>query len=122
MQQAILQYLEALQAGDHNRIIALFSPQALIHSPLYGHASAQDFYKNLLSDTQASQIILRNMFASLDAPAIFSALFRYEWILKDGSEVTFDCVDIFVFNEVGKIKELTIIYDTYHVRQSFEKL
>jgi pimeloyl-ACP methyl ester carboxylesterase len=38
------------------------------------------------------------------------------------TSTSFECVDIFRFDENGKIKELTIIYDTSKIRTSFEEM
>ncbi|HEV8286905.1 MAG TPA: hypothetical protein VGQ09_21495 [Chitinophagaceae bacterium] len=122
MRSAILQYIDALQAADYNKIIALFSEEGVVHSPLYGDLSAKEFFKKLSSDTQCSKITMLNIFSSIDRPNVYSAHFKYEWTLKDNSETNFDCVDIFVFNEISKIKEMTIIYDTHKIRGSFENL
>jgi len=122
MRSAILQYIDAVESADYNKIIELFSEEAIVHSPLYGDLSAKSFFKDLLSDTQRSKITMLNIFTSIDKPNVYSAHFNYEWTLKDNSEVNFNCVDIFIFDEISKIKEMTIIYDTYKIRGSFENL
>ena len=45
-----------------------------------------------------------------------------EWILKDGTKTSFECVGIAEFSDDGKINRLTIIYDTARVRHEFEKM
>ena len=122
MKSAILQYIEGLETGDMNQIISLFAQDGLVHSPLYGDLSAKEFYKGLFSDTQRSKITLLNIFTSVDKPNVYGAHFRYVWTLRDNTETSFECVDIFVFDESDKIKEMTIIYDTNRTRQSFENL
>jgi hypothetical protein len=121
MRSAILQYIESLQLADYKKIIELFSEEGVVHSPLYGDLSAKDFYRDLLSDTRRSKITLLNIFINIDNPNVYSAHFKYEWTLKDDSQVNFECVDIFVFDE-SKIKEMTIIYDTHKIRNNFANL
>jgi hypothetical protein len=120
MKSVILQYIEGLQLGDLNKIIDLFAEDGLVHSPLYGDLLAKDFYTDLFSDTLHSKIVLLNIFTSVDKPNTYGAHFKYEWTLRNSIGTTFECVDIFVFDEIGKIKEMTIIYDTYRTRQSFD--
>jgi hypothetical protein len=121
MKAAILQYIDGLQSGDLTKIIDLFTADGLVHSPLYGDMLAKDFYKVLFSDTQHSEITLLNILASIDKPTIYAAHFRYQWTLRDNTQTNFECVDVFESDENNKIKELTIIYDTYLARQKFEK-
>jgi len=122
MKDIILQYLEALESGSVEKLTRLFSDEAIIHSPLYGDLRANDFFKRLFADTNRSIIHLINIFSSIDRASLFTAHFRYDWILKSGAAASFECMDIFQFNEQGKIKELTIIYDTNKIRGQFEAL
>jgi len=111
-----------LEIGSADEIIKLFSPDAVVHSPLYGDVKAKKFYQELFKDTSKSKITLMNIFVSQNNPQIAAGHFRYVWILKDGTSTSFECVDIFRFDENGKIKELTIIYDTSKIRTSFEEM
>jgi hypothetical protein len=121
MKTAILQYIDGLQSGDLAKTIDLFAAGGLVHSPLYGDMMAKDFYSALFSDTQDSEITLLNILTSIDKPTIYAAHFRYHWTLLDNTHTHFECVDVFEFDENNKIKELTIIYDTFLARQNFEK-
>ncbi len=120
-EKIIKKYLSALETGSYEKIIKLFAKNALIFSPLYGKIKAETFYKELMKDTSKSQIKLLNVFKS-NKKAVWAGHFLYEWKLKNGKETSFECVDIFVFDEKGKIKQLTIIYDTAKTRTSFEKM
>jgi hypothetical protein len=115
-------YLKSLEAGDAKTIINLFSEDGIIHSPLYGNKPAKDFYKDLFADTSQSVITLLNIFKSFTNPNIAAAHFRYGWTLRDGTKTDFEAVDVFNFDEHGKIKEMTIIYDTAKTRRAFEML
>ena len=119
---SIRDYIKGLEEGSYGNVIKLFSDDALVHSSLYGDVQAKTFYKDLFSDTSSSQISLKNIFFSSDSPKTAAAHFVYNWTLKDGTPVPFECVDIFIFNESNKIQELTIIHDTYNTRQAFEKV
>lgn len=122
MKDIILQYLGGLESGNIENIVPLFSDDAIVHSPLYGDMPASDFFKSLVADTNRSDITLINIFSSADKPDTCAAHFRYHWTLKDGTATSFECVDVFQLNELGKIKMLTIIYDTHKTRNLFERL
>ncbi len=118
IEELLTQYLQALQEGNYSDIMTLFTEDAVVKSPLYGEILASDFYKTLLRDTAQSKITVLNLFSKNNVGA---AHFLYEWVLKGGTLTSFECVDIIqVFH--GKIGKLTIIYDTYEVRQPFEKM
>ena len=100
---------------------ALHITSQFIHSPLCGEIKAVDFYPDLFKDTSKSTITLLNIFKS-NNPKNGGGHFRYDWILKDRTSTSFECVDVFQFADDGRIKELTIIYGTSEIRSSFEKI
>ncbi|MCK5630268.1 MAG: nuclear transport factor 2 family protein [Nanoarchaeota archaeon] len=122
IEKTIKEYLKGLEVGSYENIIKLFSPDAIVHSPLYGEIKAKKFYQDLFKDTSKSKITLMNIFVSHNKPQIAAGHFHYDWILKDGTPTSFACVDVFRFAEDGKIEELTIIYDTSKIRTSFEDM
>lgn len=122
IEKTIKEYLRGLEVGSDDEIIKLFSPNAVVHSPLYGKIQAQKFYQDLFKDTSKSTITLMNVFVSQDNPKIAAVHFRYGWILKNGTRTSFECVDVFRFDKDGKIKELTIIYDTSKIRNAHEDM
>jgi ketosteroid isomerase-like protein len=117
---AIHSYLDALSRGDLDQLLALFAPQAIVHSPLYGQQAARAFYPALLQDSAASHIEPLQIFQS-NSPQYAAVNFLYHWTLANGEEVTFDCVDIFQFDKAGKITELKIIYDASQTRSALER-
>ena len=120
VEEIVKLYLHALEKGSYEDIVKLFTEDTVVVSPLYGTVKASDFYRDLFKDTSKSKITLLDVFVSKNSEQV-GAYFRYEWTLKDGSTVLFDCVDIFELEE-GKIKKLKIIYDTYEARRIFERL
>jgi ketosteroid isomerase-like protein len=118
----IEQYLLALEKSSYDDVVKLFAENAIVVSPLYGTVKASDFYRDLFKDTAKSKITLLDIFVSKNSEYVGAAQFRYEWMLKDGNTVSFECVDVFEFSKDGKIKKLKIIYDTYEARRVFEKL
>ena len=112
-------YLEALNAGDLDAVLALFTEDATVVSPLYGVREARGFYADLFADTERSVTTPLNLFTS---PGGAVALhFRYDWTLADGTPVTFEVVDVFELTEAGdQFAKCTIIYDTAPLRADFE--
>src|SRR3989338_189143 len=122
IEKTIKEYLKGLEVGSADKIIKLFSHDAIVHSPLYGEIQAKKFYQDLFKDTSKSKITLINIFVSQSNPNVAAGHFRYDWILKDGTPNSFECVDVFRFDEDGNIKELTIIYDTSKIRTAHEAM
>lgn len=120
MDKQIKAYLQGLEAGDYLQLLGLFAEGAVVHSPLYGQRPAREFYRELLSDSAASCIRLLHTYHQAGG-ARSAVYFIYEWTLADGSQVTFDCVDLFEWNDEGQITELRIIYDASRTRQAFER-
>lgn len=121
MESIILQYLDALEKADLDRLLALFSENAMVNSPLYGMVPASNFYKELFADTTQSKLQLIDIFVQSSKPTA-AVNFLYQWTLAHGEVSHFDCVDIFEFDKEGKIKSVKIIYDTARTRPVFEEL
>ena len=119
-EETIRNYLKALETGSYESAVALFEEDALVISPLYGEIKAVDFYRELFADTINSKITLLNIFIGAENKA--AGHFLYDWVLKNGTKTSFECVDVFEFSASGKIKKLTIIYDTSKIRSSFEEI
>lgn len=117
--QIIRNYLQTLANSDYTSLMNLFDQDALVHSPLYGEITAKKFYKELFEDTSESTITLLNILQGENSK-VAAGHFRYDWTLADGTPTSFECVDIFEFNDEGKIKELRIIYDSASTRTEFE--
>tara|TARA_Y100000296_G_C5143318_1_gene242316 strand:+ start:115 stop:354 length:240 start_codon:yes stop_codon:yes gene_type:complete len=73
----IEQYLKALEIGSYEEMMKLFTPDAIVHSPLYGEIKASKFYKDLFADTSESKITLLNIFKGKD-DFIGAGHFRYD--------------------------------------------
>lgn len=113
-------YLAALNAGDIGAVLALFSADAMVVSPLHGSRDAVAFYTDLFADTQQSDTRFITLFDSADTPGTVALQFEYNWTLADGNKVSFHCVDVFEINPNGEqFDKLTIIYDTAPLRAEF---
>ncbi len=119
-QETIKKYFENLSNGNYESLIELFDNEAIVFSPLYGKRSAKEFYKELIEDSdESSEVKLLVTFSDGDKGA---GHFEYSWVLKNGDKSSFQGVDLFKFNDQGKIVEIRIIYDTYGTRENFEKM
>ncbi len=121
LKQIALQYISALEKGDVDLIISLFSENGIVESPLYGTNKASVFYTTLSEDTTASELKLKGMFEEQESLRL-ALFFEYTWTLKNGKIVTFDVVDILTVDEYHKINSLQIIYDTVNTRTLFKEI
>lgn len=115
-------YLAALEASDKTRVLALFTSDAIVHSPLYGPVPAAEFYPALFRDTTRASLTLHGV-TSGTSPAgapLVGLWFHFAWRLGDGRGAPFDVVDMLELGPDGRITALHIIYDTLEVRPAFE--
>ena len=115
------QYFQSLQEGNVDAICNLFAEEGIINSPLYGLKHPRAFYTELMEDSGTSTIKMKRIFVD-EEKGDLAIWFRYDWGLGNGKRVVFEGVDVFELNEDGKIKELTIIYDTIHTRPMVEEM
>lgn len=108
-------YIDFLRKSEIDKLIELFSEDAVIDSPIYGQMKASVFFKILKGDTSESILKIHGIFERNEDHEI-ALYFEYLWKLKNGASVTFDVVDIMKFNEKNKITFLKIIYDTVKAR------
>jgi SnoaL-like domain len=113
------EYLAALEGGDAKRVLALFAPDGIVHSPLYGAVPAQQFYPTLFADSAEIRLKLRRVFRDDNEAVAF--WFDFTWVLASGTSASSTIVDIAELNEDGLISSLHIIYDTAPVRGGFEQ-
>ncbi|MCI5082326.1 MAG: nuclear transport factor 2 family protein [Saprospiraceae bacterium] len=114
------QYLQLLAKADYEALMELFSAEAVVYSPVYGEKLASDFYRELFEDTTASILRFQEGFVN-EASNSSSLYFTYTWKMANGETYTFDCVDIFQFDESQKITSLRIIYDSAGAKEALSK-
>ena len=117
--ELIDEYLAALEVGDAKRVLALFAPDGIVHSPLYGAVPAHQFYPTLFADSAEIRLGLRRAFRD-DSEAV-AFWFDFTWVLADGASASSTIVDIAELTEDGLISSLHIIYDTAPIRGGFEE-
>ncbi|WP_299157048.1 nuclear transport factor 2 family protein [uncultured Tenacibaculum sp.] len=114
-------YISHLENGKIKQVIALFTQNGIVESPLYGIKKASDFYLELSNDTTNSELSLLGIFEEQESNTI-ALYFTYKWTLKNNQIVKFDVVDIIEFDNDNKISKLKIIYDTVIARKLVEQL
>ncbi|MCW8207191.1 nuclear transport factor 2 family protein [Verminephrobacter aporrectodeae subsp. tuberculatae] len=116
----VRRYLDALQAGDTAALVACFEAEGCVVSPFLGTMPARSFFPKLAQASARSVITPMDLFASVQPDAEVTrvaAYFHYDWTLKDGSLVAFNCVDIFDFAPGSeRIARMHIVYDTHPLR------
>ncbi|KVO02310.1 polyketide cyclase [Burkholderia ubonensis] len=111
-------YLKALERGDTAAICALFTPDARIFSPFLGWMEPGPFFEKVKSASGQSRITPIDICVSATGARRATGYFVYDWGLKDGSSVRFECVDVFEFDDSGLIERMVIVYDTHPVRSA----
>ncbi len=119
MREKVREYLAALEAGDVERVVTLFEPDGRVISPFLGRMTAREFFPKVVEVSSGTKLTVHDILISAEGQPRAVGYFLYDWWLKDGSKVSFECADVFTFNpETGKISSLVILYDTYPIREA----
>ncbi|NPT47337.1 nuclear transport factor 2 family protein [Paraburkholderia sp. 1N] len=116
--QQVRTYLKELERGDVAAICALFAPDAQIFSPFLGSMQAAPFFAKVSEASGQSTIRPIDICVSTTGARRATGYFIYDWVLKDGSAVSFECVDVFEFDANGLVERMIIVYDTYPIRST----
>jgi ketosteroid isomerase-like protein len=115
MRQAVRNYLRALEAGDADGAAALFVADGWVQSPFLGRLPVRDFIRKVTIASAHSKLTVHDVLRAV-------AYYHYDWKLKDGSAVSFDCADVFNFDaDTGRIASVVLVYDTQPVRGVVEQ-
>jgi hypothetical protein len=121
MQQAVRKYLSALEAGDPEKAAALFVPGGWVRSPFLGKVSVREYVAKVAAATSGARLTVHDVLVSAEGHLRAVAYYLYDWSLKDGTRVSFDCADVFNFDrETGRIESIVLVYDTHPVRGAVE--
>ena len=117
MQQAVRKYLAALEAGDVEKAASLFVPGGWVRSPFLGQQSVRNYVAKVASSTRGAKLTVHDVLVSAEGHLRAVAYYLYDWTLKDGSNVSFECADVFNFDAAtGRIESVVLVYDTQPVR------
>jgi ketosteroid isomerase-like protein len=121
MQQAVRKYLKALEAGDAEKAGALFTADGWVQSPFLGRLPVRDFVAKVAAASGRSELTVHDVLVSAEGHTRAVAYYLYDWRLKDGSRVSFECADVFNFDpNTGHIASIVLVYDTHLVRDVVE--
>ena len=121
MQRAVRKYLEALEASDVDKGAALFTADGWVQSPFLGRLPARAYLAKVASATSATVLTVHDVLVSAEGHMRGVAYYLYDWRLKDGSKVAFECADVFNFDpDTGRIASVVLVYDTHLVRDVVE--
>jgi uncharacterized protein with von Willebrand factor type A (vWA) domain len=119
MKQAVHNYLRALEAGDEEKAAALFIPDGWVQSPFLGRLPVREFIRKVAAASSGAHLTVHDVLVSAEGHLRAVAYYLYDWRLKDGSRVSFDCTDVFNFDPTsGRIQSIVLVYDTHPVRDA----
>jgi ketosteroid isomerase-like protein len=116
VQTTIQRYLQAVQLHDYDEVIACFTDDAVVVHPIFGRQPAAGFFQTLFAETAADKLTVKTIFHGADNPATAAVLFFDEWRSADGTEFKNDIVLIFDFDRDDRVRNLTVVFDTFPVR------
>ena len=121
MQRAVRKYLQALEAGDAEKAAALFTASGWVQSPFLGRIPVRDYIAKVTAASSSSVLTVHDVLVSAEGHMRAVGYYLYDWRLKDGSSVSFECADVFNFDpESGRIASVVLVYDTHLVRSTVE--
>jgi hypothetical protein len=112
-------YITAIDAGDLDGLLALFTPSAMVHSPLYSSVISPEFFQEMFAKSGNSKGNLLGVLGRGQTAAgrpLIAFWFRFDWVLASGTHAPFDVVDLCEIDDQGRITNLNIVYDTATVR------
>jgi hypothetical protein len=121
MQRAVRKYLKALEAGDADRAAALFVVDGWVQSPFLGRLPVREYVNKVTAASSRSELTVHDVLVSAEGHTRAVAYYLYDWQLKDGSKVSFECADVFNFDpDTGHIASIVLVYDTHLIRDVVE--
>jgi hypothetical protein len=120
MQRTVHAYLKALEAGDAEKAASLFIPDGWVESPFLG-TPGPAIHQEGRGCVPGTKLTVHDVLISAEGHLRAVAYYLYDWRLKDGSRVSFDCADVFNFDpSTGHIQSIVLVYDTHPVRDVVE--
>jgi ketosteroid isomerase-like protein len=111
------QYLSFVNNGDLAGVLSLFTPNAVVVSPLSGTMAIEPFHQKLFADVKQSRTSVKNIFATVNDVSSVALHFAHAWLLANGGLFEFEGINVFELSEDGrKFSKLTIIYDSAPLR------
>lgn len=115
-------YLTAMESGDLEALLSLFTDDATATSPIFGKQPARDFYSNVMRITSARSMVLKGIFTGASDLTRAAIHIAYTRTVGKGKPATIEGVDVFeLTGDLSKFASVTIIYDTAPVRSDFDR-
>jgi hypothetical protein len=122
--QLVKVYVKALDSMNLEEVLKLFSPSAVVYSPMYGKMPARDFYSTYFAETTQVDVTLLGILGQGEGTmgqVITGYWARFDWVLPTGVHAPFEAVAIMELDNQGLIDQFHIIMDTAFIRPAFEK-
>ncbi len=107
MTETVLAYLAAINAGDMEAVMRLYADDAAVEDPAGTPPKRGDaileFYRNAFAG--GADVVLTDTIRVSER----TAAFPFRAVIKkiDGPTLTVEVIDIFEFNEAGKVEKMT---------------
>jgi hypothetical protein len=112
-----LQYRKAVKERDLEAVLAVFSPDAIIVTPLKGSCDVRTYHEWLFATVERSTVKVINAFQAMNSEICLAVLADYEWLMHDGRVVNFSGMSVFDFSvDKMKIKKMSTFYDASVLR------
>ena len=112
-----LQYRKAVKERDLEAVLAVFSPDALIVTPLKGSCNVTTYHQWLFTTVKRSTVKVLNAFQAMNSEICLAVQANYEWLMNDDTVIHFSGMSVFDFTpDKRKIKKMSTFYDTSLVR------
>jgi hypothetical protein len=118
-----LQYRKAVKERNFDAILLLFSPDAVIVTPLKGQCDVRTYHEWLFATVKKSTVKVINAFQALNGEITIAVHANYEWLMHDEKVINFGGMSVFEFTaDKKKIKKMSTFYDTSLVRPQIANL
>ena len=121
--QLVMKYLKEFEERSLEGVLALFTPDAVVHSPMFGRVPAREFYTAFFKDSAKADVALLGVLGrgeTASGGAITGYWARFSSTFVTGARHQFDLVAVMELNG-GKISAFHIVMDTAFIRSTFEK-
>ena len=118
MYAAVHGYVAAFSAGDAEQVVALFAPDATVEDPvgsdvLHGHEAIRAFYVRSMS--MGAKLFLDEPIRAVADTAAFAFHVLVE---GPGMIMHIDVIDLFRFNDAGKVTSMKAYWGPQNMRQT----
>jgi hypothetical protein len=92
-----------------------------VQSPFLGKIPVREYVRKVAGASRSTALTVHDVLVSAGGNMRAVAYYLYDWQLKDGSKVSFECADVFNFDlDSGRIASIVLVYDTHLVRDVVE--